>query len=377
MRYRFPALTTLDDVLPHIAGRKEFYVSPKGWYTVVGYAINLPDTFTWDDTDPLGSAIRRECRGLAFDTATGFLISRPYHKFFNLGEKPETESGSIDWSRPHTVLTKYDGSMIRPLPDGYGGFRLATKAGITEISMAAELHLVGKHDHHRLITTCLGSGLTPLFEWCSRSNRIVVDYPEDGLVLTAIRDNETGTYLDIEGHGVLCAERVAIDHARLGTVTDWQEGEGVVVRFEDGGMVKVKALSYVTLHKAKDEIGQEKNVLTTILFDRVDDLVPFLSGPDTERLVTYQKTFWAGLDSTVAELTALYEENSPLHADGKAFAVDFVNRYADVPVRPFLFGMRRNGPETLRDSLIAHIRGSLGSQTKVDGVRWIWKHAKW
>lgn len=370
MTYNFPLLTCLDDVLPHIAGRKEFYVSPKGWYTVVGYAVNLPDTFTWDENDPAGSAIRRECRGLVFDTATGFLISRPYHKFFNLGEKPEL----VDWSRFYTILTKYDGSMIRPLPDGYGGFRLATKAGITEISMAAELHLVGKSSHHKLITECLGSGLTPLFEWCSRSNRVVVDYPEDRLVLTAIRDNETGRYLDITGHGVPYAECV---DTSLDDVVEWEEGEGVVVRFEDGHMLKVKALSYVTLHRAKDEIGREKNVLSVILDDRVDDLIPFLTQSDAERLVSYQRAFWGGLDATVTELTTLYEENSPHYPDSKSFAVDFVNQHVYPYLRPFVFEMRRKGPEVLRDSLIRYVGGSLGSQSRVDGVRWVWKDTRW
>jgi hypothetical protein len=38
--------------------------------------------------------------------------------------------------------------------------------------------------------------MTPIFEWCSRNQRIVVDYPEDMLVLTAVRDNIEGVYIE-------------------------------------------------------------------------------------------------------------------------------------------------------------------------------------
>ena len=52
---------------------------------MINYVVSTPETFaTMND---IGDAIRRECRGMIFDGDTGIIISRPYHKFFNAGEK--------------------------------------------------------------------------------------------------------------------------------------------------------------------------------------------------------------------------------------------------------------------------------------------------
>lgn len=40
----------------------------------------------------------------------------------------------------------------------------------------------------------LERGWTPLFEFCSFSNQIVLEYPEDTFLLTAVRHNYTGVY---------------------------------------------------------------------------------------------------------------------------------------------------------------------------------------
>jgi predicted Rdx family selenoprotein len=57
-------------------------------------------------------------------------------------------------------------------------------------------------------------------------------------------------------------------------VREWDDGEGIVLRFDTGHMVKIKCDDYVLRHKSKDSISQEKNVLQTILEDAVDDLCP-------------------------------------------------------------------------------------------------------
>jgi tRNA splicing ligase len=108
MNYDFPEIKTIQDVLPHIKDRDEFRVMEKEGYTVIQYMVALEDTFKWDDNDPVGSSVRRECRGLIFDD-NGVLISRPYNKFFNAGEKEETQLNRINLYEPHVVLEKLDG----------------------------------------------------------------------------------------------------------------------------------------------------------------------------------------------------------------------------------------------------------------------------
>ena len=113
-----------------VEGRKDFIIVEKDGYTVADYVFMSNDTF--DELE------RHELRGLKFDNKTGEILARPFHKFFNIGEKEE--HANIDWSRPHVVMPKLDGSMIHAALVN-NEVRLMTRMGITEHSIRAERHL--------------------------------------------------------------------------------------------------------------------------------------------------------------------------------------------------------------------------------------------
>ena len=272
---QFPVINHIDDVLWAIAGRDEFIVAERDGYKIVNYLVNFADTFPdledcQTDEEVRLTLIRRECRGIIFD-ATGNIISRPYHKFFNALERKETSLTRIDVNKPHVVLEKLDGSFIRPFIVN-GELLLGTKMGATDIAKTV-WSFVDKNPQYRafMMHHCQ-MGYTPIFEWCSRSQRIVIDYPEDRLVLTGLRHMITGTYVVYDQ-----LVRIAQDHkidcvkALDASVEDFQafvaftrqlEGlEGYVVRFEDGTMYKVKGEHYMNLHHTKDLCGLEKNAL--------------------------------------------------------------------------------------------------------------------
>ncbi len=384
MFYDFPLITHINDVLPCIEGRKEFRVSEKDGYTVINYAVAFEETFKWDSNDPVGSTIRRECRGLIFDTENGKLISRPYHKFFNVGEKEETQLHKINLYEPHVVLEKLDGSMIRPIPTAEG-FKLATKAGITDISQQAEKFIDDKPEYTKFIHSSIACGLIPIFEWCSRKNRIVIDYPEDQLILTAVRDNQSGTYVHYsmivetgKNYGIPVVKAVdglAVQNIELFVkqVREWDDGEGVVLRFNTGHMIKVKADDYVLRHKSKDSINQEKNVLQTILEDSVDDLVPLLTPDDAQRLEAFQNAFWLALEDVCTEIHDLYKQIDK-GQDQKEFATLAVPSVLP-QYQPFMFRLRKGFP--IRDLVIEQIQKSLGSQSKIDNIRWLFGNIQW
>jgi RNA ligase len=196
MNYIFPEIRTINDVLPHIEGREEFIVAEREGYTVINYVVAMTNTFDMTGPDDIGGAMRRECRGLIFD-ADGNLMSRPFHKFFNVNERAETQTHEIDMSQPHVIMEKMDGSMIRPiLVDGY--LRLATKMGVTNVAMDAEAWLAGQDPSMKeWLRFYIDNGYTPIFEWVSPFNQIVIAYEEADLVLLAIRNNVTGEYLDL------------------------------------------------------------------------------------------------------------------------------------------------------------------------------------
>lgn len=207
MQYQFPEIRTIDDVLPHIKDAEEFIVAEKDYGTIINYAVATEDTFPpvkvaggdakMRAARSLRNAIRRECRGIIF-YPDGRIMSRPLHKWFNVGEREETLPRNINWSQSHTIFEKLDGSMIRPVVvDGY--IRWGTKMGVTEVSMNAEQYVSEHPRYSEFASWAVDNNLTPVFEWCSRKNRIVLDYPQDQLILLAVRHNISGEYLNVKG----------------------------------------------------------------------------------------------------------------------------------------------------------------------------------
>ena len=386
MNYTFPEINHIDDVIPHIEDRPEFKVMNKGWYTVINYMVAFEDTFSLiRERSHYNMWVRRECRGLIFNTATGELISRPYHKFFNVGEREETQYGNINWNMPHVILEKLDGSMIRPIPTSEG-FRLGTKAGITDVAMNAEVFIGDKPQYGTFIRAMIEGGMTPILEWCSRKNRIVVDYPEDQLILTGIRNLTKGNYLpyfnmvELASHYDIpyvnaLAQGSNMDENQLDCIRLWDDGEGVVIRFDNGHMVKVKADEYILRHRSKEQINSEKNIIQVILNDAVDDMIPLLTEDDATRLRKFQSEFWSAVDEVAQDLTSIFEGGDKMYPDKKEFAVEFVNRMILPMHRPFMFGMKQG--KECKQLLIDSIEKSLSSQTKLNDSRWMFGGISW
>ena len=258
MNYQFPVINNISQVLPLIAERKEFIVAVKDGYTVINYVVQMSDTFM--PVVDEATAILRELRGLIFDNETGKVIARRYHKFFNVNEKEETQVGLIDFTQSHVILEKLDGSMITPIPVN-GEIRWGTKMGTTDVAKPVEEFVAARSEYAALAKGCIAVDDTPIFEWCSRQQTIVIDYPEDMLVLTAIRDNVTGQYYSYDSmveYGK--AYGIPVVKAYAGTAANMQElidktgplvgCEGFVVRFDNGMMLKVKAEDYLRKHRA-------------------------------------------------------------------------------------------------------------------------------
>jgi RNA ligase len=378
MKYQFPRIENIEQVLPAISGADEFFVADREDYRVINYMVSLESTFP-QVSDEL-SAIRRECRGLIFDSKTGALISRSYHKFFNLGEKPETQLGNCDFSDQTLVWSKMDGSMVRPIPlaDGY---RLGTKMGITGVAMGAEVFLATQPGIDQLIRDLIGSTgeVTPIFEWCSRSNRIVVDYPRDRLVLTAVRDTFSGRYwtraelLDlVKKYNVELAE--AYPFTDLSSVRDrcrvLEAEEGFVVRDCDGHMVKCKGDWYLALHRTLDQVRFEKDVLAIVLNNGLDDLRPLLLPEVLRDIESYNSAVWQGIQKSAQMLQTLIAQAQAGSSDRKTFAVNYCLTQPELYRRiMFQFWERDPSTEAVTDAVVQVIKSNCGTQKSVDQVR--------
>lgn len=195
MKYVFPTILHLNDVLPHIEGRQEFVVAEREFGTVVNYNVSMHDTFDMKNETDLSGAIRRECRGIKFDTK-GNIIARPFHKFFNVGEREETQPHNLDFSQSHVVYTKEDGSMAHPILFD-GKIRWCTKMGFTDISFMMDSYASKNKKYNDFSRELLYAGYTPIFEYVGPYNKVVLDYAEETMTLLAVRHMTTGVYLNL------------------------------------------------------------------------------------------------------------------------------------------------------------------------------------
>lgn len=216
MRYTFPHIHTINDVLPAIQDSSEFIIAEREHYTVINYIVAHPETFpevktvgiTKGETTHHGifeseedhkAAIRRECRGLIFCSKTGKILRRPLAKWFNINERDETQLNRLDFTGPHTVYTKIDGSMIAPFEVGFGSgiIRFGTKMGLSDVALKAEAFVAQNPKYMEFSKWCITNRLTPIFEYTAPDNRIVLYYDEPMLTLLAVRHMETGEHFNI------------------------------------------------------------------------------------------------------------------------------------------------------------------------------------
>lgn len=298
----YPTINNISEVLPAIEGCDDFIIRDDGNIKSVDYRRVSKGTF-----DGPHAALRRECRGIKFCSNTGRILARPYHKFFNVGERPETQIDAIDWTRPHTVEVKYDGSMVHTVMDSDGVLYFNTRAGLTPTAQRAWDFAESWPELLKLCLNHAQNGRTCIFEWRSPDDRIVIEHTEPSLVLTAVRENVSGQYFSAStsaqfdrdvvcvGHsyGEVDQRRVSDDMARYRNSVDT---EGVVVKFSGDDFYKVKTDWYVGLHRIASK-DSERHVVKAILEGRVDDLVPLYG----DAVVKYSKAAISSIKQACAD----------------------------------------------------------------------------
>lgn len=361
----FPELRHIDEIRAAIAGRTDFALRECEGYAWADYLYAQPDTFD--------CPIRRECRGIKF-APDGSILARPFQKFFNVGERPETQPNLIDVSQPHVVMDKLDGSMVHPAIVG-GELVFMTRKGITHVSRQAREYA---ETIPGLLDWCLATvadGLTPIFEWCSPSNLIVIVHREPSLTLLAIRDTATGAYLADDGRcpapSVLAHDPISDMQDFLAVARDLRGAEGFVVRFHDGLMLKIKAAEYVLRHKAKDGIGLEKNALAVVLGGTMDDVLAMLPDSDRQALESYAAAVTTAVDRIAGDINQVLATANG--CDRKTFAVEHAPKIPDA-VRGVGFGALDG--RDVRQGVVAALTKATSSSSAIErvrpllGVRW-------
>jgi RNA ligase len=381
----------IEDYLAAIAGCDAFFVAERDYGRIINYRQMGNDVFPDPALAPDAEtarlwALRRQCRGIIFNLA-GDVVSPGFEKFWNLNERTETLLENLDFDQPHVIFEKLDGSMVRPMPvpDGY---KMATKMGPTDVAANAERWVRARDNYDRFMRDLIAQGLMPLLEWCSRKNRIVIDYPEDRLVLLAVRDVRTGEYLPLNmmlelavDYGVEVVRRYpgtvnSMQHL-LAETRGLQDQEGWVICFDNGYRLKVKGEQYVAIHRAKEGILRENAVIDMMLDEKLDDVKAYLPAEDRENLERFETAFWQGVQDTVGKWQLAYlDVKSQFGTDRKGFALDWAPRF-DAHLRGAIFKAWDDAQFDWQAAVIQTIRKGTNTLIKTDENRYLWGSARW
>lgn len=318
MKYDFPLIEHIDDIESHRDAElihAAFKRSARRNGTIVyDYTYMANDVFPAIGATPF-AAVARELRGLTFDEKSGALLSRPYQKFFNAGEREETLTAKLPLDHPHVVMEKLDGSMVHAFIGPDGEIAFATRWGVTA-QAAQALDFYAAHDGsgagRAAMRRLIEDGYTPIFEWTTPETIIVVQHREPALTLTGLRHRRSGAFVR---HDELHAHARALRTPLVkmfDPVTDWEsfatraaaetEGEGYVLRFDDGHMLKIKNTLYARVHKFKGNLSQPKDAAEIVLDGGLDDMLPYLAPAEQDRLVDYREAMIAALSVQAARI---------------------------------------------------------------------------
>ena len=225
--------------------------------------MNYSDSNSRNFVGDHAAAMRREYRGLVIGVdahARSKVVARPLHKFFTLNQLPEVELQRCSDRDIESVTLKLDGQMVYGIVQG-GGVQLWTRSGPTELgvrALAACHELPG--DYSGFIKKVTEGGATPVFEYVGRQSHQKASLHEPrhaDVVLLAIRANVLGCYWSYDEMAEWAAVfRVPVvrrlrdleDRAEVCGLEDivpvvegFHNCEGVVVRFADGGWLKIKS----------------------------------------------------------------------------------------------------------------------------------------
>jgi len=229
-----------------------------------------------------------EMRGLTFIfNEDGSLFKRHLllQKFFNLNQVPDTQYSEVKDFAIKYINNKEDGSIASfvRLPNG----KVLGKSKMSfESDQAVGMNRIYKNnkDLRSFVDWSLDNDLVAVFEYVAPTNRIVLRYTDEELILLRLRDNKTGHYLDINDHlDILGSVKVAKfeDKNTLDELIELahivEDKEGWIVQFEKDHLIdflKIKTVWYCERHGLlTDDLYRENILVGYILDDKIDDIL--------------------------------------------------------------------------------------------------------
>lgn len=363
--------------LSAIKDKPEFTCKDKGSYSIIDYNLKQKNTFI--GKTEFDSFVLKNLRGTAFDNITGDIVRLGYGVFFNLGEFPETDA-VLDFEEDHLITQKVDGSCIFPIYVKEQDFVLGTRAGVTDISQMAVEFISDKPHYSEFINWCRSCDMTPIFEFCSRKNRVVIDYPEDMLILTGIRHIKTGVISHrvaveslVSKYNIPLVKQIkSIDSVGFSefqkSVKNLVDDEGVVITFTSGKMcghmIKLKSEQYCDRHHAVDSLKWDHDCVKLIVTGLIDDVIPMLAPDRAEFIKNYAKGFMEALNRKAKTIQKEFENLAHIK-DRKSFA----EAVLPLDTKAFMFKLFVDPSYDIRAALIEYATRIANNQANVKELK--------
>lgn len=221
-------------------------------YEILNYTQKVQFDKLWDE-------YTKSCRGLILDDSHN-IVARPFPKFFNLGEIPETDIKNLPNEIP-LITEKLDGSLgilyfdnDKPCIATRGSFESEHAIWATNFIQSKGYT---KYDFK--------PNYTYLFEIIAQISKNVVDYDFEGLILLAVISNLDNSELN----HISEATRLNIPFVKtynfedISHVIDYLNSisgttlEGFVCKYSNNLRVKIKSDDYKRLHKILSGFGEK------------------------------------------------------------------------------------------------------------------------
>lgn len=162
----------------------------------------------------------------------------------------------------------------------------------------------------------------------------------------------------------------------LSYVREMRGSEGIIIRFDDGMMVKVKADEYVRMHRALDDVRSDRAIVALGLNEELDDVLPLIPEEDRDRVTEVFDVFMRKLVNKhveIANITKIVDEQYRLEGgayDKKRLALEFVPSLNDKKLGQFVFAFADG--KDLWAILLQNAKNCVGSGVKYDEfVNWL------
>jgi hypothetical protein len=282
-----------------------------------------------------------ECRGsILYHSQNGWkYVARPFNKFFNLGEGFCPLFNESDFNQvinQLAIFEKVDGSCIilyhNPITNNWQASTLGSipTGNVGDFPYSFSTLFFNTLGLQPSQLDFLDTNYTYIFELACAENRIVAKYPQNQVVLLAVRHNEYGTYvdplddivIDLLSHGansIRLPWKKMLYELDIKTQDDlkyWvntkgmeeiekdgvEYSEGFVIYQGNKPIAKVKNNKYVNLHSVGGgDLKHTRNVIIDSFFNHtLDDIYPVL--------VDSMKEFAKELETKLANLLSQTQE---------------------------------------------------------------------